>query len=277
MEIGETKATEDISSDIKNMCMGLDVFKARNRIFHKYPFLADRLEIQFIESPYDRFIVIDCEYDDEDKKVLLKVTSKNLIRHLPSMYQENDFLRKYLMIFQHLFNETSITLDNLDNIFRPMETPSKFLPLLASWFGVDFELLGDEQTARKVLQYSIPLYRYRGTRIGLKMLLYLVSGIVPEIIEGEISFDALNIIGENDIESSILNIQEDEAVFSVYFPVLIDEVKPDLVKRIYRIIQNEKPINTQGYLFFKKVDVKGRKTTTITEDTDLMIDDGIIF
>lgn len=261
---------------LKNICVGLDVYKAKNRILNLFPQYSDKIDIEFVESNYRRFVVIDCSINSQNK-ILLKATSNNPIRHLPSMYQENDFLRNYLMIFQHIMNETSITLDNLDNLFRPMETPKKFLPVLADWFGVDFELLGDEQTARKVLQYAIPLYRYRGTKIGLRALLYLVSGMMPEIIEGKLPFDAMNISNETYIDSTIVELDKDESVFSVYFPILLDKIDKDLVKRMYRLIQNEKPVNTKGYLYFKKPKVKKRKTSVITDAIDVMGEDGIKF
>lgn len=267
----------DIEAQLKKMCVGLDVYKARNRIQCLYPSLAERIDIEFEESSARRFVVVDCTYSKSRNSILLKATSNNPIRHLPSMYQENDFLRQFLMIFQHIMNETSITLDNMDNIFRPMETPATFLPVLADWFGVDFSLLGTEETARKVLQYAIPLYRYRGTKRGLRALLYLVSGVMPEIVEGKLPFDAMCITNETDIASPILEIEERNALFSVYFPVFQDEMKGDLTKRLYRIIQNEKPVGTMGYLYFKKPEPKKRHTTVITKDMDAMGIDGIEF
>lgn len=270
MEVG-------IEAQLKKMCVGLDVYKARNRIQCLYPSLAERIDIEFEESSARRFVVVDCAYSKSRNSILLKATSNNPIRHLPSMYQENDFLRQFLMIFQHIMNETSITLDNMDNIFRPMETPVAFLPVLADWFGVDFSLLGTEETARKVLQYAIPLYRYRGTKRGLRALLYLVSGVMPEIVEGKLPFDAMCITNETDIASPILDIEERNALFSVYFPVFQDEMKSDLTKRLYRIIQNEKPVGTMGYLYFKKPEPKKRHTTVITKDMDAMGIDGIEF
>lgn len=260
---------------IKKMCIGLDVYKAKNRLQLLCPDLAKNIDIEFIESPYRRFIVTDVKINNGI--IRLVATSNNPIRHLPSIYQENEFLRHYLMIFQHIMNETAISLDNLDNIFRPMETPAKFLPVLAEWFGVEFDLLGDEQTARKVLQYTIPLYRYRGTKIGLQALLYLVTGIIPEIIEGELPFEALSIDGNTDISSTILNAQDGTSLFSVYFPVYSEEFNPDMVKRLYKLIQNEKPVDTECYLYFKKHQVEKRKTTVITKDIVEMGDDGIEF
>lgn len=264
----------DIEAQLKKICIGLDVYKAKNRIQRLYPSIAERIDIEFVESSASRFVIVDCTYSKNRNSVLLKATSSNPIRHLPSMYQENDFLRHFLMIFQHIMNETSITLDNMNNIFRPMETPAAFLPVLADWFGVDFSLLGTEETVRKVLQYAIPLYKYRGTRRGLRALLYLVSGVMPEIFEGKLPFDAMCITNETDIDSPILDIEERSTLFSVYFPVFQSEMKNDVVKRLYRIIQNEKPAGTMGYLYFKKQEPKKRQTTVITKVMDA---DGIEF
>ena len=261
---------------IKNVCVGLDIYKAKNRISRLYPDFENRVEIEFVESEYRRFIVIDCEYRNEEEKLILKVTSKNPIKYLPSIYQENDFLRKFLMIFQHIMNETSITLDNLDNLFRPMEIALKFLPMIATWFGVNYELLGNEETARKVLQYTIPLYRYRGTKLGLKLLLYLITGVEPEILEGELPFDALSISEDVEVSSIIVEKDSSNSLFSVYFPVYATEFEDSLIKRIYRIIQNEKPVDTQGYLYFKKKKEKTRKRTVISDDMQIMGIDGFV-
>lgn len=263
---------------LKKMCIGLDVYKAKNRICSFFPYLSEKVDIKFVESSYRRFIVIDCTYNEQNNSLLLTATSNNPIRHLPSMFQENDFLRNYLMIFQHIINETSITLDNLDNVFRPMETPVKFLPVLADWFGVDFNLLGSEETARKVLQYTIPLYKYRGTKRGIRALLFLVSGVLPEIIEGRIPFEAMSITNETTIDSLVMkDVDDKNSVFSVYFPVFAKDFEGDLIKRIYHIVQNEKPINTQGYIYFKKTETKKRKITVITSDIKPMGVDGIEF
>lgn len=260
--------------NLKNICVGLDVYKAKNRITRLFPSMENRIDIEFVEAECRRFVVLDCEYNDDKEIIKLKVASKNPIRHLPSIYQENDFLRNYLMIFQHIMNETSITLDNIDNLFRPMEVDSRFLPLISSWIGVNHELLGTEDIARKVLQYAVPLYRYRGTKLGMRALLFLVTGVVPEIIEGDLPFEAMSITEQTDISSVILESDRKASIFSVYFPVYTEEFSSDLRKRIYRIVQNEKPINTRGYIYFKKKKEATRKVTVISEDMQIMGEEG---
>lgn len=262
--------------NLRDICVGLDLYKAKNRIIRLFPFMENRIDVEYIESEYQKFIVVDYEYDDKNKKIKLKVTSKNPIRHLPSIYQENDFLRKYLMIFQHIMNDTSVILDNIDNLFRPMEVDTKFLPLLSSWVGVNYDLLGTEDIARKVLQYAIPLYRYRGTKFGMSALLFLITGVRPQIIEGRLPFDAMHITENTDINSIILDSNINDSVFSVYFPIYAETFSSDLIKRIYRIVQNEKPVNTKGYLYFKKKKEKSRKVTVISDDMQIMGTDGFV-
>lgn len=258
------------AEQLRKLCVGLDVYKAKNRIHTVFPELEKRIAVEFVEADYRRFVVIDCEYDEKSKMITLQAASNNPIRHLPAIYQDNDFLRHYLMIFQHIQNETAITLDNLDNVLRPMETPASFLPVLANWFGVDYGLLGDEATARRVLQYVIPLYKYRGTKRGMQALLYLVSGIMPEIIEGRLPFEALHISEETEITDPILDSDSADAVFCVYFPVYAADLGRDLVKRVYRIVQSEKPVHTHGYVYFKKPEEKKRETVVIAEDMQVM-------
>jgi len=106
------------ASVIKQTCVGLDVFSAKNKLFSLYPQLNESdIEITYQESDYRSFIVIDCKVT-ADKKIMLYATSKNAIRYLPSNYQENDFLSRYLMIFQHLHNDISIKIDNINELFR---------------------------------------------------------------------------------------------------------------------------------------------------------------
>ena len=61
----------------------------------------------------------------------------------------------------------------------------------------------------------------------------------------------------------------------MYFPVYVQDIDKDLVKRIYRIVQNEKPVNTKGYLYFKKPEEKRRKTIVIEENMEVLKPEGL--
>jgi phage tail-like protein len=266
------------TAELKRYCIGLDVYKARNRILHLCPEITEPdIDITFRESPDRRFVVTDCTYDTQRRKVMLFATSKNPIRHLPSNYQENDFLRNFLMIFQHMDNRLAITLDNVHELFRPMDCPSSFLPVLADWFGVNLDTIGGETEIRRYLQYAIPLYRYRGTSLGIRAHLAIVSGIVPEIIEGSLPFGAMEILDGTDVDSHIFEPEESAGFFTVYFPVTVEEFDAGLVRRLSRIIQNEKPAHTKCYLCFKRQEKKPRDITILKDSTILDGETGIQF
>ena len=217
---------------IKQNCVGLDIFSAKNRIFSMFPQLSENeIEITYQESDYRRFIVTDCKVL-EDEKIMLYATSNNSIQYLPSIFQENDFLSRYLMIFQHLHNDISIKIDNINELFRPMHCPSDFLQILANWLGINVELLGSEEKRRLFLQYAIPLFKLRGTILGLKIYVYILTGIVPEIIEDYVPYSRLDIMDNTNISSGIFNREGDSCVFTVSFPVERNYFDDNLIKRL---------------------------------------------
>lgn len=253
---------------IKHSCIGLDVYSAKNKIKSLYPDIADsNIEITFKESDSPRFIVFECSLNEE--KIMLFATSKNPIRNLPSIYQENDFLRSFLMIFQHLSNDIAIKIDNLNELFRPMRCPSDFLQVLADWFGIDIDLLGSEQSKRLFLQYAIPLFKTRGTIKGLKTLIYIVTGVVPQIIENYIPYSFLEITDGTNINTNIFDRDKDISVFTISFPLYKEDFDDNLLRRLTVLLQREKPVNTEFFFSFKQKEISKKKRPTITEKTDI--------
>lgn len=253
---------------LRHSCVGLDVYSAKNKILSLRPDLSEAdIDITYQESEYKRFIVVDCK--EQGNKIMLYATSKNPLRNLPSMYQENDFLRNFLMIFQHISNDISIKIDNINELFRPMHCPSDFLGVLANWFGIDIDLLGQEDNKRLFLQYAIPLFKMRGTIMGLKIFVYIVTGIVPEILENYVPYSALQIMDGTSINSNIFETKTGNSAFTVSFPVFREEFDDNLLKRLTLLLQKEKPVNTECYICFKQKSKTFRKQKVITENTTI--------
>ncbi len=256
-------------SIIKQACIGLDVFKAKNRLISLYPSISEKdIEITYQEADFKRFIVTDCNLT-KDGKIMLFATSKNIMRYLPSNFQENDFLSRYLMIFQHLQNDISIKIDNINELFRPMHCPADFLQVIANWLGINVELLGNEEKRRLFLQYAIPLFRLRGTALGLKIYAYILTGIVPEIIEGYVPYSRMDIYDNTDVTGGIFNRGGEASVFTVSFPVEKEEFDDNLIKRLSLLLQQEKPVNTDCYICFKPKKKKMRQKLSIDNKTIL--------
>jgi phage tail-like protein len=260
---------------IRSRYAGLDVYRARKKLFSEFPLLENRqVDIRYVESPYPRFTVLASSYDEAKKRILLEASSGNPIRHLPSNYQNNQFLRGFLLIFQHIMNDTVITLDNMHEYFRPMESPTSFLPVLADWLGIHLDSLGGEAEVRRFLQYAIPLYRFRGTVRGLRAHLAIVSGVVPDIIEGKNPYTSYVIRDDAVIEANLFEAGNDNS-FTVLFPVPRRRFDDTLVRRLSLIIQREKPVHTRAYLGFKDRKKAARVITTIDTATYLGKDGGI--
>lgn len=263
---------------VKSRYVGLDIYRARKKIIYDFPQLDEKqIDIHYVESPYPRFTVLKSAFNESKKKIELEASSSNPIRHLPSNYYNNEFLRGFLMIFQHIMNDTTITLDNMHDYFRPMESPVDFLPVLADWLGIHLDTLGGEEEVRRFLQYAIPLYRYRGTKIGLRAHLTIITGIVPEIIEGSIPYSAMMIDANTESESNLMDSDDLKSSFTVHFPVSRNKFTDSMIQRLSLIVQREKPAHTKAYISFKKAKKKTRTVTTINTDTVMGIDDGITF
>lgn len=63
------------------------------------------------------------------------------------------------------------------------------------------------------------------------------------------------------------NREGDASVFTVSFPVERSYFNDNLIKRLSLLLQQEKPVNTDCYICFKKKKVKPRKKVTINKNT----------
>ncbi|MDR3304124.1 MAG: phage tail protein [Treponema sp.] len=230
-------------------CVGLDLYRARGKLARDLPFLTQ--ELRYVErTDVPRFTVLKAVYREASASVELEAVSENPLRHLPANYQSNDFLRGFLMLFQHIMNETSMTLDNLHHYFRPMESPERFLPSLAQWLGLRLDTLSGEAETRRFLQYAIPLYRYRGTARGLRTHLYIVAQVLPVILEGAIPYSAMMMTDNAAINAHLFEQSASSRDFTVHFPVPRDHFDDAMIRRLSLIVQREKPAHTRAYLSF---------------------------
>ncbi len=261
---------------IQNICCGTDVYTAVQKLQRMFPYFdSEHIDIHYIESSEPRFTIISGRWDPVRKTAVLEAASQSPVRHLPANFQSNDFLRDFLMIFQHIMNGNSLLLDNMYRYFRPMECPVDFLPVLSDWLGIYPETLGGERIVRRFLQNAITLYRCRGTVAGLKAHLTIVSGVTPEILEGMIPYRPMDIQDSSLVENSLFESGYDEDCFTVHFPVPRSAFDDGLVKRLSLIVQMEKPVHTTCYLSFEKPPAQQRPITTMAENETFMSNGGI--
>ncbi len=104
-------------------------------------------------------------------------------QYLPPLFQESEFLSRYLKIFQTIWEPLQTRQDHLDVHFDPRLCPPEILNWMAEWLGVPLESHWPEARQRAWMQEAVTLYRWRGTRYGLTRALETVFGISPLLKE----------------------------------------------------------------------------------------------
>jgi phage tail-like protein len=106
-----------------------------------------------------------------------------LLHQLPVGMVEDEFLSRFVMIFQDVADTVVGQIDNLPHAFDPTVAPPSMVRTLGRWIGLDWvdPSLPDALQRRIVREY-FALLRWRGTRRGMRQLLELISG-APAIVE----------------------------------------------------------------------------------------------
>ncbi len=107
-----------------------------------------------------------------------------LLQQLPVAMVEDDFLGRFLMIFQTIADTELHQIDTLGHLFDPAVAPDGMVRAMATWVGIDWvdSSLPDLLQRDLVRGYS-SIVRWRGTRRGLRLLLELVSGGPASVLD----------------------------------------------------------------------------------------------
>lgn len=103
--------------------------------------------------------------------------------HLPDIFQENDFLKRFLLIFEDIWEPLEQRQDHISMYFDPQTCPVSFLPWLASWLDLPFSQHWPEARRRHLLTQAMDLYSWRGTNFGLTRMIEVFTGLTPQITE----------------------------------------------------------------------------------------------
>jgi phage tail-like protein len=110
-------------------------------------------------------------------------TFSRYILDLPVVYHDNEFLGRFLNIFESIWEPLEQRQDHADMYFDPRTCPVEFLPWLASWFDLSLDPEWPETQRRALLLEAFDLYRWQGTRYGLQRIIELRTGLSPEILD----------------------------------------------------------------------------------------------
>ncbi|HEY9625319.1 MAG TPA: phage tail protein [Crinalium sp.] len=130
-----------------------------------------------------RLYVYSTEVETQRQEVETAVFNLNVrpsslyLDFLPAIYREVDFVGRFLNIFEQTFEPTVETLNTLWAYLDPLLAPQAMLPFLSHWVAweMDPRIGGDRQ--RHLIRYAMELYRWRGTRRGLRLFLHLYTDL----------------------------------------------------------------------------------------------------
>ena len=130
-------------------------------------------------------------WDDEPPPGVPQASSSYL-EMLPGIYHSNEFLGRFLLIFEHILSPIERTVGNAWTNFDPGLIPADAVPWLASWLGLLIDGRMPEDSRRALILAAPELYRWRGTLRGMRHYLQIYTGVEPEIIEPTLSEIAAN-------------------------------------------------------------------------------------
>ena len=112
--------------------------------------------------------------------------------YLPAVFRQDPFAGQFLLAFETVLSGTSarpdtpgleVTIGRIADYFDPWTTPADFLPWLAGWVSLTLRADWDETTKRSFIAGIVPLYRLRGTREGLRLMLFLYTQLPVEVFD----------------------------------------------------------------------------------------------
>jgi phage tail-like protein len=90
---------------------------------------------------------------------------------------EDDFLYRFVTIFQRVGDTVVHQIDTLPHMFDPTVAPEPMVQTMARWLGVDWlDSSLDGRLQREIVLKYAQLIQWRGTKRGLQQLLELLSG-----------------------------------------------------------------------------------------------------
>lgn len=161
---------------------------------------ADFFENQFalnqrrsrLQLNYEAQISIYTETNNQRQLIAYRVfnlcvrPNTTYLNFLPTIYREIDFVGRFIGIFEQAFDPVLQIQKVLWSYLDPLTAPEAMLPFLAQWVAWPIDNHWDIQQQRRLIRNAIELYRWHGTRFGLRFYLHLYTGLpldehLPEV------------------------------------------------------------------------------------------------
>jgi phage tail-like protein len=96
---------------------------------------------------------------------------------LPTVYQEIDIIHRLIKIFEQAFDPVVNSFAAMWATLDPLTAPQTLLPFLAHWVDWPIDSRFDLIQQRQLIRRAVEIYRWRGTRRGLRFYLHLYTGL----------------------------------------------------------------------------------------------------
>jgi phage tail-like protein len=107
-----------------------------------------------------------------------------LVDQLPMSMLDDDFLVRFLGIFQTLADGYMLQVDNIEHVVDTTVAPDAMVRQMGAWIGtppVDPSLRDDVQ--RRIVREHGQMLQWRGTAMGMRHLLEMITDAPAEIID----------------------------------------------------------------------------------------------
>lgn len=133
--------------------------------------------------PVDQFLSETASRAEIIRTIRFVQAPSTYLHYLPAIYSQDEFLGRFLRIFESALAPVDRQIDGLDHYLDPDLAPAIFLPWLASWLDVTIDDRWPRERQVALIRAAPELHRWRGTRRGLREHLRLYLGAEPEIEE----------------------------------------------------------------------------------------------
>ncbi|HEX2914637.1 MAG TPA: phage tail protein [Chloroflexia bacterium] len=180
---------------------------------------------------------------EESQQALQNNRQSWLLNYLPAMYAGDDFLERFLFIFEDTLKPLMQMVSNFHYYFNPLTAPPDLIPWLANWVNLVLDENWSMEQRRNLIHSAADLYSRRGTRRGLIEYLKLYTGTEPEISEYS---DGMTLGPETflGVNTTIAGRERHSFTVIVRLDGLSEAELSFKEANIRRIIEAEKPAHT---------------------------------
>jgi phage tail-like protein len=199
-------------------------------------------KIVYVEGESNKAILKDIKILDNNS-ISLIYSKRSWIDELPSLYQDNEFLKRFIFGFQKSHQDIECKIDTVSEQFSASKT--EFLQWLSSWVGISFSEDVNEDSQRKVLSDIIRLYKIRGTKEYFVDLVKYLTQVNIRIDDSPKS---------RVLHHNLISKVSNEYIMTIYIDEIIsqdEKIENQKLSIIRSIFEKEKPINVDFKIVYQ--------------------------